>query len=159
MTESERPAHIRELDREEIDAILTRNHVGRIGYTREGKVDIQPVHYVYGDGWIYGRTSYGAKYEALARTAYQWWPVVFEVDEVEGLYRWRSVLVRGGFYLLPRDATEGEQSGSRHAIEILRRLDPDTLQPGDAVPFRTVLFRIAVQEATGRESTRPEAVG
>lgn len=57
-------------------------------------MDIQPVHYVYSDGWIYGRTSYGAKYEALGETAHGWWPVVFEVDEVEDLFHWRSVLRR-----------------------------------------------------------------
>ena len=155
MTESEGLAHIRELDQAEIAAVLRRNHVGRIGYTRGGKVDIQPVHYVYEEGWIYGRTSYGSKYENIAKTAYQWWPVVFQVDEVEDLYRWRSVLVHGGFYILSRDPSREERESWAHALEQVRKLDPAALGASDAVPFRTVLFRIAVQEATGRESTRP----
>ena len=155
MTEGEGQASIRELDRQEIEMVLRRNHVGRIGYARHGKLDIQPVLYVYADGWIYGRTSYGAKYEALVQTAYRWWPVVFQVDEVEDLFRWRSVLIRGGFYALPRNATKAERAEWKQALELLRTLDPDALHAGDAAPFRTLLFRISLQEATGRESTQP----
>jgi nitroimidazol reductase NimA-like FMN-containing flavoprotein (pyridoxamine 5'-phosphate oxidase superfamily) len=159
MTESEGLAHIRELDQAEIAAVLRRNHVGRIGYTRRGKIDIQPVLYVFEEGWIYGRTSYGTKYENIAQTAYQWWPVVFQVDEVEDLFRWRSVLVHGGFYVLSRDASREERESWAHALEQVRTLDPAALGDNDAVPFRTVLFRIAVQEATGRESTQPVGGG
>ena len=148
-------AHIRELDRPEIDEILTRNHVGRIGYARGHHIDIQPVHYVYSDGWIYGRTSYGSKYETLAGTAYQWWPVVFEVDEVEGLFSWRSVLVHGGFYVLSAERSEEESAAWHRALELLRGFLPETLRADDPVPDRTVLFRIAVQEASGKACTPP----
>jgi nitroimidazol reductase NimA-like FMN-containing flavoprotein (pyridoxamine 5'-phosphate oxidase superfamily) len=75
---------IRTLSREECTAILARNHVGRIAYARENRVDIEPLNYVYHDGWLYGRTSRGAK---LAATDATWAPVAFEVDEVEELFR------------------------------------------------------------------------
>lgn len=142
----------RVLEQDEVEAILARNNVGRIAYARGRRLDIQPVHYVYHDGWLYGRTSYGAKYEALGESAYRWWPVVFEVDEVEDLFRWRSVVVHGGFYVLPEDGSEAEQQLRATAIDQLRTLIPDTLGADDPVPFRTVLFRIAVQDATGREA-------
>jgi hypothetical protein len=144
---------IRELDRAEIETILARNHVGRIGYARENRIDIRPVHYVFSDGWIFGRTSYGEKFEALGETAHQWWPVVFEVDEVEGLFRWRCVLVHGGFHVIPHDGTPSERQAWTKAVELLRTLIPDTLRDGDPVPFRTVLFRIAAQVVSGREAT------
>ena len=155
MTQDDHLVHIRELDPEEIITILQRNHVGRIGFGREGQIEIQPVHYVYSEGWLYGRTSYGHKYEKIGQTAYGWWPVVFEVDEVEDLFSWRSVLVRGGFYLLKREdpaSTEAWEEGLR----LLRTLLPSTLRVGDPTPHRTALFRIAVQEATGRAATPPE---
>jgi hypothetical protein len=142
----------RELDRAEIETILSRNHVGRLGYARRNRIDIEPVHYVFADGWIYGRTSHGAKYDALAQTAHQWWPVVFEVDEVEDMFRWRSVLVHGGFYVIPQDGTPPEREAWTTALELLRTLVPGTLREGDPVPFRSVLFRIAVQEVSGREA-------
>lgn len=139
---------IRSLGREEIDAILARNHVGRIAYGRDNRIDIEPIHYVYADGWIYGRTSHGAKLET---TGYAWSPVAFEVDEVEGLFQWRSVVVHGGFYTVPADGAEWERQEWSRGVELLRGLVPETFTGDDPAPHRDVLFRIAVQEATGRE--------
>lgn len=153
MERSEGVPQIRELSRSEIDDILGRNQVGRIGYARDGKMEIRPVHYVYSGGWLYGRTSEGTTYDALGRTAYHWWPVVFEVDEVEELFRWRSVLVRGGFYVIPSEGAVFERETWMKALGLLRTLLPETLRDSDPMPDRSVLFRIAVQEATGREAT------
>ena len=83
--------HFRDLSREECEAILARNNVGRIAYAHAARVDIEPINYVYADGWIYCRTSRGAK---VAIIEHQPW-VAFEVDEVTALFDWRSVVVRG----------------------------------------------------------------
>jgi uncharacterized protein len=80
---------------------------------------------------------------------------VFEVDEVEGLFRWRSVLVHGGFYVLSSERSEEEGATWDRALELLRGFLPETLREDDPVPHRTVLFRIAVQEASGKECTPP----
>ncbi len=143
---------IRELDREEIDEILARNNVGRLAYARGNHIDIQPVHYVHADGWLYGRTSYGSKLKTLGTTAYRWWPVVFQVDEVEDLFHWHSVVVRGGFYVLSKEGSEEEQAAWETGLELMRELVPTALREGDPTPMRTVLFRISVQEVTGRAS-------
>jgi nitroimidazol reductase NimA-like FMN-containing flavoprotein (pyridoxamine 5'-phosphate oxidase superfamily) len=140
----------RTLGPEECTAVLARNHVGRLAYVWANQLYIEPLHYVYADGWIYGRTSPGSKLDATGET---WAPVAFEVDEVEELFRWRSVVVRGGFYTIPPDGAAWEAAAWRRGVELLRELVPGTLGADDPVPFRTVLFRIAVQEATGREAT------
>lgn len=150
MTTTGSAPRIRELERDEIEAVLARNHVGRLAYTWKNHVDIEPLHYVYHDGWIYGRTSHGSKMDAVG---YTWSPVAFEVDEIEGLFQWRSVVVRGGFYALPSEGAEWEREEWRQGVELLRGLIPDTFTSADPVAFRTVLFRIAVQDATGREAT------
>jgi nitroimidazol reductase NimA-like FMN-containing flavoprotein (pyridoxamine 5'-phosphate oxidase superfamily) len=155
MKPTEGAPHIRELNEAEIEAILARNHIGRIGFSRENRMEIQPVSYVYSEGWIYGRTSFGAKYEALGETAYQWWPVVFEVDEVEALFSWRSVIVRGGFYVISPESSGSEREAWDRALVLLRTLIPETFRSGDPVPHRTVVFRIAAQEMSGREATPP----
>jgi nitroimidazol reductase NimA-like FMN-containing flavoprotein (pyridoxamine 5'-phosphate oxidase superfamily) len=139
----------RKLDRSEVHALLARNHVGRIAYAKGPHIDIEPVHYVYSEGWLYGRTSPGAKLEA---TGDSWWPVVFELDEVEGLYRWRSVVIRGGFYTLDPERSAWERDEWEKGVEVLRRPEPETFTPLDPAPHRTVVFRIAVQEASGREA-------
>jgi nitroimidazol reductase NimA-like FMN-containing flavoprotein (pyridoxamine 5'-phosphate oxidase superfamily) len=48
---------IRELEPDEIQALLLRNHVGRIAFSLHDRVDIRPIHYAYADNWLYGRTS------------------------------------------------------------------------------------------------------
>jgi nitroimidazol reductase NimA-like FMN-containing flavoprotein (pyridoxamine 5'-phosphate oxidase superfamily) len=151
---SKRAPRIRTLNRAECDAILARNHVGRIAYARGNRIDVEPIHYVFHDGWLYGRTGHGAKLEA---TGYTWWPVAFEVDEVEELFRWRSVVVHGGFYTISPEGVAGESEEWERAVELLRTLIPETFTPDDPVASRKVLFRVAVQEVSGRESTPADA--
>jgi uncharacterized protein len=145
------PTHpqFRSLGREECTAILARNHVGRIAYARDGRVDIEPLNYVYHDGWIYGRTSRGAK---LAATAAEWAPVAFEVDEVEEFFRWRSVVVHGGFYTVVDDGDSVHDHDWWKGVQLLRTLIPGTFTGDDPVRFRTIVFRMAVQDVTGREA-------
>ncbi len=135
--------HFRALDDSEIWAVLARNHVGRLAYAFHDRVNILPLHYAYSSGWIYGRTSPGEK---LVKIEHNRW-VAFEVDEVQGPYDWRSVVVHGGFYAL----SPGDE-GWDHALQLLRTAVPEALTENDPTPFRTVLFRIAVQESTGREA-------
>ena len=148
------PTHprFRTLDREACIAILARNHVGRIAYAWRNHVDIEPLHYVYHDGWLYGRTSHGAKLEVTGNT---WWPVAFEVDEIEGLFAWRSVVVHGGFYTLGEEVREQHLEEWNRGVELLRTLIPETFTADDPAAFRTVVFRMAVQEVTGREAAAP----
>src|SRR6476659_6971000 len=81
-TETNAGPRIRELTRDEMEALLTRNNVGRIAYAFKDRVDIEPINYVYKDGWVYCRTSHGSKLETMEH--HRW--VAFEVDEVRGLF-------------------------------------------------------------------------
>jgi hypothetical protein len=60
--------------------------------------------------------------------------------------------VRGGFNVID---PQGEHETWMRAVALLRTLVPETFRAGDPVPARTVLFRIDVQTATGREATPP----
>ena len=154
MHEAQKQYEIRELTRPEMDEILRRNFVGRLAFVRGQRIEIQPVHYAYSDDWIYGRMEErGTKFEAVEKTHYRWKPVAFEVDEVEGFFRWRSVVVRGGFYLIPADGSPVDQQVRETAIAAMKRKLPSAFGPDDPGAFRTALFRIAVQEATGREAS------
>jgi len=137
---------IRTLSREECEEILKRNNVGRIAFSFRDRVDIEPISYIYSGGWIYGRTQPGTK---LTVVQHNYW-VAFEVDEVDGTFGWRSVVVRGGFYVLIDEGTDQTRQLREHAIAQLRRLDPNAFTERDPVPFRNIVFRIAVQEIEGR---------
>lgn len=150
MSAPHRAPTFRDLSPDEAVAVLARNDFGRLAFTLRNRVDVQPLHYVYDDGWLYGRTREGGKIDTLRRN--QW--VAFEVDEVAGPFDWRSVVVHGGFYLLSPEGAG--QPTWEHAIGQLRRLLPATLTEDDPVPFRTIVFRIAVQEITGRAASTIE---
>ena len=59
----------RDMSRDEIEAMLLRNRVGRLAFALYDRVDIQPIHYIYERGWLYGRTSEGDKIAALKHYA------------------------------------------------------------------------------------------
>ncbi len=151
---SRRPV-FRELDHTACEAVLARNAVGRVAYPVHDGVDITPVHYAYVDGWIYGRTSPGAKLNAIPLTP----RVAFEVDEVRGLFDWRSVVARGPFYTLVEGTDPHQMVDWQPGVQALERLLPGTFTPEDPVSFRTVVFRIHAVDITGREAVTDSAHG
>jgi hypothetical protein len=137
----------RELTRTECEAFLATHNVGRIAFSYHDHVDIEPIHYVFTDGWLYGRTAYGTKLRTLAHN--RW--LAFEADEFTGLYDWQSVVVKGALYLL--DAAGSRSEPYDAAVAVLRTLNPDALGTHDPSPERTVVFRIHVDQITGRAAS------
>ena len=140
--------HFRELTRSEIETVLHRNHVGRVAFSFHDRVDIEPIHYVFENGWLYGRTSSGTK---LATIEHHRW-VAFEVDEVHGIFDWRSVVVKGALYLIDADTPEHRDFAFTRGVQLLRELVPETFTADDPTPFRRLIFRIHLDEVTGREA-------
>lgn len=138
----------REMEREEIEAMLLRNKVGRVAFSFHDRVDIQPIHYVYERGWLYGRTSEGEKLSTLKHN--QW--VAFEVDEIADTFDWRSIVIHGSFWVIrPRGSPRAEELWTK-AAELVAKLVPGALTESDPVAFRQTLFRIAVSDVRGREA-------
>jgi hypothetical protein len=138
----------------ECRTVLQRNHVGRIAYRVGTRVDIQPLGYVSDSRWLFIRSAYGSKLDALIKDPF----VALEVDEIEGPFDWRSVVVHGTIYLL--DATGGslERQEAQKALAALRALMPEALTPADPVPERRFLYGLNIQEVSGRMATsRPDA--
>ncbi|HKG90927.1 MAG TPA: pyridoxamine 5'-phosphate oxidase family protein, partial [Gemmatimonadaceae bacterium] len=125
--------------------------IGRLAFTIDGHVDVQPLHYVYEDGWIYGRTSFGSKITPIRHS--HW--VAFEVDEADGVFDWRSVVVHGGLYFLDPDGAPEEREEWVLALALLRHVVPGTGTDRDPVPGRTIVFRVHAADITGRASSAP----
>lgn len=139
----------RELSRNECEKLLARNCVGRIAYSFRDRVDIEPIHYVFENGWIYGRTSHGTKFTTIAH--HPW--VAFEVDEVRDPFDWQSVVVKGGFYMLNAENTNDPSAELAHGVALLRRLIPESFTSDDPAAFRESVFRIHLDEVSGREAS------
>ncbi|MDQ6827693.1 MAG: pyridoxamine 5'-phosphate oxidase family protein, partial [Gemmatimonadota bacterium] len=131
---------------DESRALLARHHVGRIAFSFHDRVDIQPIHYVFDDQWLYGRTSPGTKFATLAH--HPW--CAFEVDEVRDLFDWDSVVVKGHVELLDPEITSSDACD--RALELMRTLVPATFTERDPAPHRSILFRIHLSELTGRSA-------
>lgn len=138
----------KDLSAAESRRVLARNHVGRMAFKHERSVDIEPLGYVSTKDWIFLRSAAGSKLEALARNPY----VAFEVDEVDGPFDWRSVVVHGTVYMLPKDGSPTEQREYRRAVRLFRSAMPATFTDDDPAPEREHVYGLNVQEITGREA-------
>jgi len=144
----------RALSRPECESVLVRNSVGRIAFVRGHRPDIIPVHYVFAGNALYGRTAPGTRLDEMSRNFNDAWPVAFEVDEIEGLFRWRSVVVHGNLHA----AAEGDAEWQRNvreweeAMRSFRTLMPEAFTENDPTGFRDLLLRIDVAEVSGREA-------
>jgi nitroimidazol reductase NimA-like FMN-containing flavoprotein (pyridoxamine 5'-phosphate oxidase superfamily) len=138
----------RDLSPEECESLLAVNHVGRLAFSFKDRTDIEPIHYAFDNGWIFGRTAEGSKLNTIGHHPY----VAFEVDEVRSMFDWRSVVAHGTVYILNPDSGATEAAEYARAVELLRKFMPKTLKPDDPVPFRTVMFGIHVDELSGREA-------
>lgn len=137
------------LEPHECQEVLARNHVGRIAFRERGngeRVNIQPVGYVARDNWLFLRSAYGAKLDAITQDPF----VAFEVDEVNGPFDWRSVVVHGTIYLLPMDGGPVEQREAQRAMDAIRSVMPGAFSATDPIPERQILYGLHVQEMTGR---------
>ncbi|MEO8622797.1 MAG: pyridoxamine 5'-phosphate oxidase family protein [bacterium] len=129
-------------------AMIKRGVVGRLAFSFHDRVDITPIHYVYADGWLYARTSHGAKMTTLRHSPW----VALEVDEVEGVFDWQSVVVHGTVH-----AMEPAQGPAfvrwQKGMDLLRQLIPEMETVRDPVPFRSIVFGIFIDSMSGRSSS------
>lgn len=144
-----RAPRIRALSARQAQVVLARNRVGRLAFLADGRIELLPVHYAYAREALFGRTSLGARCAAWAPRA----DVVFEVDESDGLYDWRSVIVRGTLRVLPASGTREQRTEHWDAVAVLRSAFPDALTERDPTPARRCVFTIEPLEITGREAS------
>lgn len=141
-----------EMARGDAIALLGRHNVGRLAFTFHDRVDIEPISYVFNDGWLYGRTSPGTKLKTVQHSPW----VAFEVDEIEGRFDWRSVVVHGTIYFLDPEGGDREREAYSAALELLRSQDAAVLTPADVTPQRSTLFRIHADSISGRAARSTE---
>jgi nitroimidazol reductase NimA-like FMN-containing flavoprotein (pyridoxamine 5'-phosphate oxidase superfamily) len=134
------------LTQEGIEALLSRHHVGRMAFAFQDRVDIEPIHYVFAEGALFGRTTFGTKLTVLMH--HPW--VAFEVDEVSGPFDWQSVVVKGTVYFLEPGGAAQLREAYEHALSVIQTVMPQAFTPEDPVPHRSILFRIHIHEMEGR---------
>ncbi|MDQ5857477.1 MAG: pyridoxamine 5'-phosphate oxidase family protein [Acidobacteriota bacterium] len=150
-----------ELTPQEIEDLLRSEITGRIGCHAEGRTYVVPITYAYKDGYVYCHGAEGQKIRMMRKNP----DVCFEVDRVEDIGNWKSVVTNGRFQELGgRAALEAmdvliarfaaiERAQDLHPLYVLRASEADSPR-ADGRPI--VLFRLRLIEKTGRfERTNP----
>ncbi|SRR6266511_2032963 len=147
------------LSDEQIDQLLRSEVVGRIGCCAESKLYVVPVVYAYDGSCIYGHTNHGMKLRMMRANP----EVCFEVDHMESVTSWQSVIAWGRFEELHGDAAEGAvhllvQQMKPHLADKLGPAAPEQggsqRRRADAEQRRAVVYRIVLRERTGRYEQR-----
>ncbi len=134
----------------QIDHVLSSQIVGRLGTSVGDKIYIVPVSYVYHDGYIYARAKEGMKVEMMRQNP----KVCFQVDAIDNMANWRSVIAWGEYEELDDIVQQNEGAAimsDRFApYAMSSTVAPSTHIKSGEKGLRAVVFRIKVTEKTGR---------
>jgi nitroimidazol reductase NimA-like FMN-containing flavoprotein (pyridoxamine 5'-phosphate oxidase superfamily) len=147
---------VRELSREASWAFLARHHVGRLACAKGGQPYVCPISYATGeDGALYSVTTIGQKVAWMRVNPL----IALEVDDVQTLQQWESVIVTGRFEEIP--STDTARNLRERAWSLLHAANPLWWEPGFAETHRAdathppvpLYFRIWADRITGRHAT------
>lgn len=131
------------LSQDEIEALLRRRRIGRIGCCVDDRPYVVPVTYAYDGSAVYVLSGPGRKIDAMRADP----RVCFEVEEIDesgGTVDWRSVIADGVYEELTDD---GER---RAALTLLGKICPKSPTCMPVIPAAMIVFRIDLTEKTGR---------
>jgi len=138
---------IEELERDEIEAFLRDQIVGRVGCHRDGATYVVPVIYAWDGECVYVQSVEGRKIEMMRANP----AVCFEVDEYRPNGSWRSVIVDGSY-----EELEGTAAEAALALLVQRFARRET-GPRARTGRRPVAFRIRAERISGRRVVRGPA--
>ena len=147
-----------ELSTGQIEDLLRNEVIARLGCLSDGRAYVVPVTYVYDGTYVWGHAMEGAKLAAMRADP----RVCVEVEHVEDLSNWRSVIARGRFEELFESAAAAAFVSLRERLERLVVSETsqlgETLIPGEtpipAVNGHASIYRIHLYEKTGRFERR-----
>ena len=113
---------VRELDNDEINALLKRMHYGHLACCRDSKPYVVPVNYAWDGRSIFVYTTEGKKTDIIAKNS----NVCLQVEDVTNAHHWTSVVVDG----IAEPIEPGEERG--RALKLIMKVDP-TLTPAVSV--------------------------
>ena len=90
------------LTSEQIEQVLRTEVIGRIGCHLEGRTYVVPITYAYLDGAVYAHSAEGLKLQMMRMNP----AVCFEVDHMDDMANWRSVIATGRFEELHGEAAK-----------------------------------------------------
>ncbi|MBX9781712.1 MAG: pyridoxamine 5'-phosphate oxidase family protein [Chitinophagaceae bacterium] len=145
------------LNDNQIEDVLKRGIIGRIGCYSDGVTYVVPVTYVYDGEYLYGHTTEGMKITMMRNNP----EVCFEVDEMQNMSNWQSVIAWGNFEEVT-DAEAKHKAMQKLIERVMPLMTSETAQPTHGLTMhakdtgykQTVVYRIKVNKKTGRFEKR-----
>jgi nitroimidazol reductase NimA-like FMN-containing flavoprotein (pyridoxamine 5'-phosphate oxidase superfamily) len=142
-----------ELKEQEIEKVLHHQLIGRIGCHADDLTYVIPISYAYDGMYIYGHTRDGMKIKMMRKNP----SVCFEVDDMQNMANWQSVIAWGRFEELFPGAERTEAIQKLHE-RVLPMITSDTTKlspewpfaPSDINSIKGVVYRIELLKKTGR---------
>ena len=141
-----------ELTAAQCEEVLRAAVIARIGCLSDGRIYVVPVTYVYDGTYVYGHAMDGAKLRAMRANPH----VCVEVEQVDDLSNWRSVIAWGTFEEC--DGPDWDAGLAMLAERIMPLLTlPANQPPPDLSVLRSgAVYRIKLDVKTGRfEQVKP----
>jgi|SRR5215831_10390195 len=147
---------IDKLSSPEIETLLYKQCVGRIGCHDNDVVYVVPISYAYDGKYIYCHSYDGKKMEIMRRSP----NICFQVDEMKDMANWKSVIAWGKF----EEVTDQLERSEALKILLDRELpipSSITTHLGNTWPFTAkgsnalndipgIVFRVFITEKTGK---------
>jgi uncharacterized protein len=151
-----------QLNTDEIENLLHQSVLGRIGCGDGKRIYVVPISYVYDGGFVYCHTHEGLKTELLRKNP----AVCFEVERLENLANWQTVIAHGDFEELTDPLLRLDGLQKLHARR-LPFITSQTTRLTEEWPFATealgqvggVTFRIGLTDKTGRFEKADQLTG
>lgn len=138
----------------EIENLLKRQVIGRIACHADGASYLVPTNYIYDGTSIISHSTQGKKIEMMRKNP----EVCFEVEEIQSIFRWQTVIAWGRF----EEITDPQERGRamQGLIHKIMPLVSDPVQhPFHAITvneydietkIELILFKIVLSTKTGR---------
>ncbi len=141
------------LSAEEVEDLLRGELIGRLGCHYDDTTYVVPISYIYEDNCIIAHSTEGMKIEIMRMNP----SVCFEVDHIENLGNWKSVITWGKFIEI-KDSEERKEAVKKLykrvfpavVSEKVKLNDRWPFEPGDDEDIPGVLFNIHLYKKTGR---------
>jgi len=144
---------LNKLEDHEIEEVLKSQLIGRIGCHAQNTTYVVPISYAYDGKYIYGHTHEGLKIKMMRENP----DVCFEVDVMENMANWKSVICWGRY----EELTDNEERkiGIQKLLDrVLPIISSETVHivsnwpfpPNDLNKVEGIIYRVHLTEKTGR---------
>lgn len=148
------------LNTEEIETLLHKQLLGRIGCHIDNTTYIVPISYAYDGEFVYALTREGLKINIMRQNR----QVCFEVEDIPDLGNWKTVICWGEYEELPNRAERHQallllhDRQLPHVTSATTKLSPTwPFRPDNIDTIKGIVFRIRLGKKTGKYEKQDNA--